>query len=68
MARNPLNKELIQKLQDDASKLGVALALPEYILRLDATSQNHIVFVASQELVRMRAISEERLAHMEKQQ
>lgn len=52
--KTPLNKELIQKLQDDASKLGVAVALPKHVLQLDATSQNHIVFVASQELVGLR--------------
>ena len=46
-----LNKKLIAELQDRAGKIGVALALPEYINRIDPVSQNHIVFEASQELL-----------------
>lgn len=48
-----LNKQLISELQDRARKLGVALALPEYVTRLDPTSQNHIVYAASQEILSM---------------
>lgn len=48
-----LNKQLVQELQDRAGKIGVALALPGYIARLDPTSQNHIVFAASQEILRL---------------
>ena len=49
-----LNKQLIEELQAEAGDLGVALALPEYINRIDPQSQNHVVFNASQELVQMR--------------
>ena len=49
-----LNKRLIEELQAEAGDLGVALALPEYIDRIDPQSQNHVVFNASEELVRIR--------------
>jgi hypothetical protein len=46
-----LNKHLVHELQNRASNLGVALALPKYITRLDPISQNHIVYAASQEIL-----------------
>lgn len=50
-----LNKKLIEQMQKDASEIGVAVALPKFIKWIDPTSQNQIVFNASQELVRQRA-------------
>lgn len=46
-----VNKQFVHELQDRANKLGVALAMPAYITRLDPISQNHIVYAASQEIL-----------------
>ena len=48
-----LNKKLIQKIQIDANEMGVVLASPNYILQLDPTSQNQIIFNATQEIIRL---------------